>query len=85
MLIDMRMSSERMDDQAIARQVDRLVEEYRVSCLWFMPPDYFPATLTERMSVLRHIERHGDREAFRRAATLRRWLSAISSAASAGS
>jgi len=35
--------------------------------------------------VLKHIERHGDLKSFRRAATLRRWLSQTSSDASAGS
>lgn len=64
--------------------MDRLLDEYRVRCLWFLRPDYHPATTEERVRVLGYIERHGDREAFRRAATLKRWLSPPSSGPSAG-
>ena len=65
--------------------VNRLVDEYRVRCLWFLRPDYYPATAEERYRVLAYIQRHGDREAFRRANELRRWLSRSSSAPSAAS
>ena len=44
--------------------------------------DYYPETDTQRLQVLEYIERHGDREAFRRAAEIRRWLSRTSSAPS---
>jgi len=74
-----------MDDATVSAEVDRLVDEVRVSCLWFLRPDYHPATTEERVRVLRLIERHGDRETYRRAATLRRWLSPTSSDASAAS
>lgn len=79
------MSTARPDDRDIAAEVDRLVDEQRISCLWFLRPDYHPATDEERIRVLEQIERHGDRDAYRRAATLRRWLSQPSSAASVGS
>lgn len=79
------MSATRPDDVTIAAEVDRLVDEQRIACLWSLRPDYYPATIEERVRVLEQIERHGDREAYRRAATLRRWLSQPSSAASAGS
>lgn len=62
-----------------------LVDEYRLRCLWFLRPDYYPATVEEAETVLDAIQRHGDREAFRRAAEVRRWLSQPSSATSAGS
>ena len=64
--------------------VDALVEEYRLRCLWFLRADYRPTSDEERLQVLREIEKHGDREAFRRARELRAWLSLTSSAASAG-
>ena len=64
--------------------VDRLVDEYRVRCLWFLRPDYYPSTVDQRLRVLGYIERYGDREGFRRAQALRRWLSPASSAPSAG-
>lgn len=79
------MATTRIDDHAAAEAVNRLVEEYRVRCLWFLRPDYYPSTLEERLRALGYIERHGDREAFRRAATLKRWLSPDSSVPSAGS
>jgi hypothetical protein len=69
----------------VEEELRRLVDEYRVRCLWFLRPDYYPSTLEERLRVLDYIERHGDREAFRRAARMRQWLSPNSSARSAGS
>lgn len=73
--------SDLMDE--IPDAVDRLVDEYRSRCLWFLRSDYYPATDIERLQVLEYIERYGDREAFRRAAEIRRWLSPTSSARSA--
>ena len=72
-------------DDDRAAELRRLVDDYRRRCLWFLREDYYPATRDEILTVLRHIERHGDREGFRRAAVLRRWLSPPSSATSAGS
>jgi hypothetical protein len=68
-----------------AEAVDRLVDEYRHRCLWFLRSDFYPATDGERLRVLTYIQRHGDRNAYVRAGELRRWLSRSSSAASAGS
>ncbi len=73
------------DEAEANEEMNRLVEEYRTRCLWFLRPDYHPAKLEDRLRVLGYIERYGDREAFRRAATLMRWLSRHSSAPSAGS
>jgi hypothetical protein len=70
---------------AIAEAVNRLVDEYRLRCLWFLRSDYYPVTDTERLKVLAYIERHGDREAFRRAGEVRQWVSRTSSAPSAAS
>jgi hypothetical protein len=79
------MTAVDQDERMIAEKVDRLVDECRISCLWFLRPDHHPATRDERIRVLELIERYGDREAYRRAATLRRCLSPTSSAASADS
>jgi hypothetical protein len=68
-----------------AATVEQLVETYRARCLWFLRADYHPASDAERLVVLRYIEQYGDREAYRRAATVRQWLSRNSSAASAAS
>ena len=70
---------------AIPEAVNQLVDEYRHRCLWFLRTDYYPVTDGERLQVLHYIERHGDRDAFRKAAEIRRWLSRNSSARSAGS
>jgi hypothetical protein len=68
------------DLETVIRQ---LVDEYRVRCLWFLRPGYYPATDEERRRVLAYIERYGDREAFQKAAAVRQCLSAHSSARSA--
>jgi len=62
-----------------------LVDEYRHRCLWFLRPDYYPSTIAEADRVLDAIQRHGDRDGFRRAAQVREWLSQPTSATSAGS
>jgi hypothetical protein len=69
----------------LERTVDDLVDEYRHRCLWFLRPDYYPASEEERQRVLEYIQRYGDRRAFLRAAEVRQWLSRASSAPSAGS
>ena len=74
-----------LDDQAAAEAVRCLVDQYRIRCLWFLRPDYYPSTPEEQLRALEYIERHGDREAFRRAATVKRWLLRPSSAPSADS
>lgn len=74
-----------MDEQTANETVNRLVDEYRVRCLWFLRPDFYPNTREERLRVLRYIEQHGDLEAFRRAASLRQWFSHDSNATSADS
>lgn len=79
------MGTTRMDEPAVIEAVNRLVDEYRIRCLWFLRSDFYPSTLAERLRVLGYFERHGDREVFRRAATLKRWLSPDSSAPFAGS
>ena len=72
-------------DSGPGAAIDRLVDEYRLRCLWFLRPDYYPSTDSERFKVLLYIERHGDRDAYRRAREMRRWLSQTSSAPSAAS
>lgn len=62
-----------------------LVDEQRTRCLWFLREDFYPESREEAVRVLRQIERHGDREAYVRAARMRRWLSQTSSEASAAS
>ena len=55
-------------------QIDRLADEYRARCLWFLREDYYPTTTSERLRVLGYIEQHGDSDAFRRARELKNWL-----------
>ena len=74
-----------MDEAAINAAVNDLIDHNRILCLWFVRPDYYPATREERVRALGWIERRGDREAFRKARTLRQWFSRHSSETSAGS
>ena len=69
----------------IAEAIDRLVDEYRHRCLWFLREDYYPITDDDRIRVLDSIARHGDVTAYRRASEIRQWLSRRSSARSAAS
>lgn len=74
-----------MNVETVRQCVHRLVDEYRDRCLWFLREDYYPITLEQQLRTLRRIERHGDREAFRKAAELRQWLLQNSSEPSAAS
>lgn len=65
--------------------VNRLVDEYRSRCLWFLRPDYYPVDTAQRVRVLGLIQKNGDRTAFLKAAELRRCLSPASSGGSASS
>jgi hypothetical protein len=65
----------RPDPAAIREAVNRLVDDYRDRCLWFLRLDYYPQTVDERCRVLDLIVRHGDLEALRRASEIRQWLS----------
>jgi hypothetical protein len=69
----------------VASALRSLIDDYRARCLWFLAPDYYPATESEVLRVLAAIERHGDRAAFQRSSEIRQWLSLSTSAASAGS
>lgn len=79
------MTTTTADEQELASRIDRLVDENRTRALWFLRPDWYPSTREERVRALEYIERRADRETFRRAAVLRRWLSQTSSAPSVGS
>jgi hypothetical protein len=70
---------------AVDETFRRLVDDYRVRCLWFLREGYYPETRAEALRVLDAIQRYGDAEAFRRAGAVKRWLSASSSETSAGS
>jgi hypothetical protein len=61
------------------------VDDCRDRCLWFLRRDYYPETNVEAERVLDAIERHGDRDAFKRAGKIRQWLSLPSSVASVAS
>jgi hypothetical protein len=76
------------DDKAldgIRSELDRLVDEYRSRCLWFLRSDYYPRTLAEILRTLGQIESNGDRAAFQRVAEIRAWLSRSSNGSSAAS
>jgi len=72
-----------MDSASFPEAVNRLVDEYRDRCLWFLRSDYYPSTGEERDRVLALIQRYGDRAGWRRASELRSWLSRHSNVTSA--
>ncbi|MDX2020987.1 MAG: hypothetical protein SF187_12170 [Deltaproteobacteria bacterium] len=63
------------DDAQMERAFESLYSDYKTRCLWFLRADYKPATVEEKLRILTYIERHGDLEAFRRVAPVRKWLS----------
>lgn len=73
------------EESRVAAAVRKLVDDYRARCLWFLREDYYPSTREERLRILEYIERHGDREAYRKAGAIRQWLLRNSSAKSAAS
>ena len=73
------------DTDVLERKIDALADEYRSQCLWFLPCDFYPRSVDQRLRVLRYIERYGDRTAYRKAAEARRWLLQTSSDASVAS
>lgn len=66
-------------------EIRKLVDAYRVRCLWFLRQDFYPVTVREAESVLEAIQRYGDREGFIRSAEIKAWLSPNSNARSAAS
>jgi hypothetical protein len=73
------------DTTTVIADVNRLVDDYRTQCLWYLRPDYYPATDEQRLRVLAAIERCGDRAAHARVGALRRCLSLTFNDTSAGS
>ncbi len=58
----------------VEEAVQQLVDRYRQGYLWFPAARLLPDRRRPRRRALDCIERHGDLEAFRLAATLRQWL-----------
>jgi hypothetical protein len=73
----------RIDD--VLPEVRVLIDRYRARCLWFLESDYYPQTRADVLRVLEYVERYGDRDAYRAAASIRQWLSPPSSDTSAAS
>ena len=54
--------------------LERLVEDYRAQCLWFLRPDYMPTSTDQILETLSLIERYGDRAGYERAEEIKSWL-----------
>jgi hypothetical protein len=63
-------------------EIEALVEQNRVTCLWFLDAAFRPDTPAKAMQALESIVRHGSRDAFVRASELREWLLQASSSPS---
>lgn len=70
-------------DDAAAEKVGAIVRRYRRRCLWFLREDYYPASLSQAVRAMEHIERHADRQGYIRARSLKQWLLRNSSVRSA--
>lgn len=55
-------------------RVHELVDEYRAQCLWYTRLDYYPETVQDALRALDAIARHGDVAAFKKTASVRKWL-----------
>ena len=58
----------------VRKELLALLREYRSRSLWFLAPDYIPATQKQWLDVLALIERYGDMKAYIRVRELRKWL-----------
>lgn len=56
------------------REMRQLVDDYRIRCLWFLRPDFYPSNDQERLQVLGYVERYGDLAGFKRAGRVRLWM-----------
>lgn len=56
------------------QRIEKLVEDYRDQCLWFLRPDYMPTSRGEILRTLALIERYGDRAGYREAEEIKTWL-----------
>jgi len=65
---------------SMTQKMQRLVEDYRDRCLWFLRSDFMPTTTEQMLRTLDQIERYGDRAAYERAEEIRQWLQAPSKA-----
>jgi len=72
-------SSTSTEAAEFASVMNAFVDEYRSRCLSSLRHDYYPRSPAEQLLVLKAIESNGDLAAYRRASTLRQWLSRISS------
>jgi len=59
---------------AAGDSIEKLVEDYRARCLWFLRPDYMPTSDDEILRALSLIERYGDRAGYQRAEEIKSWL-----------
>ena len=71
-------------DEDILRQAHALINENRVTCLWFLREDFLPEDRDGLIRAMTYIERHCDRETYIKARRIRECLSRSSSETSAG-
>ena len=73
------------DFETLYREINELASAKRTECLWFIRTDYLPETNPERLNILKYLEKHGDRETFKKARILRDCLLQLSKEKSASS
>lgn len=74
-----------MTPEELRTQIDRLVDDQRQTCLWYLRADYYPRTPAEQLAVLEAIQKRCTLDVFRRAGELKQWVSPSSNVTSVGS
>jgi hypothetical protein len=52
------------------KKIMDFVDEQRMSCLWYMPDNYYPANTARKLAVLRKIQSYGNLDAYKKAGKL---------------
>ncbi|MFC1582326.1 hypothetical protein ACFL4W_02185 [Planctomycetota bacterium] len=63
-----------LEDAEVKADLTALISEYRERSMWFLREDFMPSNDTEAVQVLEYIEKHADREGFKRARRLKQWF-----------
>ena len=78
----MKASNDDRTFEELRPEIQALIQDYRLQCLWFLIPEFVPANPEQALRALYSIERYGDRRAFIRARELRACLLQSSNATS---
>lgn len=64
-----------LEDILNSQELKSVVDDYRMTCLWFANDVYHPQNQIQLEQILSAIESSGDMNAFKRVGRIRKWLS----------